>query len=82
MTALRAAGPIEVVPTLRRGEADLVAPVIAIAKGWSRQADLGRNDLFYDGTLTVDTYRKWLDDNAISYVAISQGPTTGRRLMK
>jgi hypothetical protein len=70
----RAAGPIEVVPTQRRGEAAFVAPLVPIAKGWSRQADIGRNDIFYDGKLNADTYRKWLDDNAISYVAISQGP--------
>jgi hypothetical protein len=70
----RAVGPIEVVPTQRRGEAAFVAPVVAIAKGWSRAADTGRNAIFYEGTLNADTYRKWLDDNAISYVAISQGP--------
>jgi len=67
-------GPIEVVPTQRRGEAALVAPVVAIARGWSRQADIGRNPIFYDGTLNADTYQKWLDDNAISYVALSKGP--------
>jgi hypothetical protein len=70
----RATGPIEVVPTQRRGEAAFVATVVPIAKGWSRQTDTGRNAIFYDGTLNPDTYRKWLDDNAISYVAISQGP--------
>jgi hypothetical protein len=70
----QADGPIEVVPTQRRGEVAFVAPAVAIAKGWSRPADTGRNPIFYDGTLNADTYRKWLDDNAISYVAISQGP--------
>jgi hypothetical protein len=74
LAARRVAGPIEVVPTLRRGEAAFVAPVVPIAKGWSRQADTGRNPIFYDGTLNADTYRTWLDDNAISYVAISNGP--------
>ena len=74
LAARRVAGPIEVVPTLRRGEAAFVAPVVPIAKGWSRQADTGRNAIFYDGTLNADTYQKWLDDNAISYVAISNGP--------
>jgi hypothetical protein len=67
-------GPIEVVPTRRRGEAALVAPEVAIARGWSRQADIGRNPVFYDGTLNAHTYREWLDDNAISYVALSNGP--------
>jgi hypothetical protein len=74
LTAREAAGPIEVVPTRRRGEAAFVAPVVAIAKGWSRQADTERHAIFYNGTLNADTYRRWLDDNAISYVAISQGP--------
>jgi hypothetical protein len=69
------AGPIEVVPTQRRGEAAFVAPVVAIAKGWSRPLDTGRDPIFYDGSLTADRYRKWLDDNAISYVAaVSGGP--------
>jgi hypothetical protein len=74
LTAREAAGPIEVVPTRRRGEAAFVAPVVAIAKGWSRQTDTERNAIFYNGTVNADTYRRWLDDNAISYVAISQGP--------
>jgi hypothetical protein len=67
-------GPIEVVPTQRRGEAALVAPRVAIARGWSRQADIGRNPIFYDGTLNAATYQEWLDDNAVSYVALSKGP--------
>jgi hypothetical protein len=67
-------GPIEVVPTLRRGEAAAVAPVVPIARGWSRQIDTGNSPIFYDGTLNADTYRKWLDDNAVSYVALSNGP--------
>jgi hypothetical protein len=74
LVARRVAGPIEVVPTLRRGEAAFVAPVVPIARGWSRQVDTGRNPIFFNGTLNADTYRKWLDDNAISYVAISNGP--------
>src|SRR5215218_380341 len=68
LVARGVAGPIEVVPTLRRGEAAFVAPVVPIARGWSRQVDTGRNPIFFDGTLNADTYRKWLDDDAISYV--------------
>jgi hypothetical protein len=69
-----AAGPIEVVPTQRRGEAAIVAAVVPIARGWSRQLDTGRHPIFYDGSLNADTYRQWLDDNAISHVALSNGP--------
>ena len=67
-------GPIEVVPTQRRGEAAAVPAVVPIARGWLRQVDIERNPIFYDGSLNPDTYRKWLDDNAVSYVAISNGP--------
>src|SRR5829696_422645 len=73
LIARAVAGPMEVVPTLRRGEAAFVAPVVPIARGWSRQVDTGRNPIFFDGTLNAGTYQKWLDDNAISYVAISNG---------
>ncbi len=74
LTSRGAAGPIEVVPTQRRGEAAIVAPVVPIARGWSRQLDTGRHPIFYDGSLNADTYRQWLDDNAISHVALSNGP--------
>jgi hypothetical protein len=74
LRARKVVGPIEVVPTQRRGEAAAVAPVVPIARGWSRQVDTGNSPIFYDGTLNADTYREWLDDNAISYVAISSGP--------
>jgi hypothetical protein len=74
LVARGVAGPIEVVPTLRRGEAAFVAPVVAIARGWLRARDTGRHPIFYDGTLTADTYRQWLDNNAISYIALSGGP--------
>jgi hypothetical protein len=74
LAARKAAGPIEVVPARRRGEAAFVAPAVALAKGWSRPPDIQRNPIFYDATLNPDTYRKWLYDNAISYVAVSKGP--------
>jgi hypothetical protein len=75
LAARRVDGPIEVVPTLRRGEVAFVAPVVPIARGWSRQLDTGRDRIFYDETLNPHTYRRWLDENAISYVAISNGPS-------
>jgi hypothetical protein len=74
LIARGATGPIEVVPTRRRGEAAAVAGVIPIARGWLRQVDVDRNPLFYDGTLNADTYRRWLDDNAVSWVAIARAP--------
>jgi hypothetical protein len=67
-------GPIEVVPTRRRGEVAAVASAVPIARGWLRQVDIGRNPVFYEGNLDADKYRQWLDDNAVSYVALSNGP--------
>jgi hypothetical protein len=67
-------GPIEVVPTQRRGEVAAVAPVVPLARGWLRQVDIERNSVFYDGSLNAEEYRKWLDDNAVSYVALPNGP--------
>jgi hypothetical protein len=66
-------GPVEVVPMRRHGEAAAVAPEVAIARGWLRQVDLGRNPFFYDGPLDADTYRDWLDDNAVAWVAVARG---------
>ena len=74
LTARGVDGPIEVVPTQRRGEAAAVPPVVPIARGWLRQVDIERNPIFYNGTLNPDTYRAWLNENAISFVAVSDGP--------
>ena len=74
LTARGVDGPIEVIPTQRRGEAAAVPPVVPIARGWLRQVDIERNSIFYNGTLNPDTYRAWLAENAISFVAVSDGP--------
>ena len=41
-----------------------------IARGWDRQADRSANPLFYDGTLTADSYRAWLHALAVRWVAL------------
>ena len=43
---------------------------ILLARGWERQLDTRYAALFYASTLTPATYRAWLDENAISYVAL------------
>lgn len=49
----------------------LVDHDITVARGWVRQVDEGRNPLFYGrAPLTPTTYRDWLDDNAVAYVAL------------
>ncbi|WP_433282541.1 hypothetical protein [Micromonospora sp. CA-244673] len=71
-------GRVEVPPTRNYWEAAHLGEV-PLARGWLRQADIARNPLFFTtvpgapGTgvpLTADTYRAWLAENAVQYVAV------------
>jgi hypothetical protein len=64
---------IEIPFTQSHGEAIHVARHMPIARGWLRQLDVERNELFYEGRLTPEAYAAWLDDNAIGYVAVPLG---------
>ncbi|MEU0742372.1 MFS transporter [Streptomyces sp. NPDC006134] len=63
-------GRVEVVPASSHREASALAPYVNLARGWNRQADMGRNPLFYDGTLDARTYRAWLDRWAVHHVVL------------
>jgi hypothetical protein len=67
---------IEVVATADHWEARWMAPHVMIARGWERQLDVYRNGIFYEESkpLTAARYRAWLEDNAISYVALPDAP--------
>jgi hypothetical protein len=67
---------IEVVPLNEHSEARWVAPHVMIARGWERQLDAYRNGIFYDEPtpLSAARYREWLDEQAISYVALPDAP--------
>jgi len=67
-------GRVEVVPTLSHSEASALAPDVNLARGWNRQADVERNPIFYDDTLTPATYHAWLDRWAVRYVVLPSGP--------
>jgi hypothetical protein len=73
-------GRVEVVFTDAHYESAYVAIRRPIARGWERQLDIGRNSLFYDGTLNASTYRAWLKDNAVRWVALPDAKldTSGR----
>jgi hypothetical protein len=64
---------VEVVPLRDHGEAAYVAPVVPLARGWSRQIDTARNPLFYRGGLDAREYAVWLQDNGVDAVAL--GPS-------
>jgi len=66
---------IEVPPTANHWEAAYMAPKFEIARGWLRQLDTTREDIFYaDKALAPATYGHWLRANAISYVALPDAP--------
>ncbi len=67
---------IEVVPSADHWEARWVAPAVMIARGWERQLDTYRNGVLYDESapLTAGRYRAWLDEQAVSYVALPDSP--------
>jgi hypothetical protein len=67
---------VEVVPTRNHMEARWVADRAMIARGWERQLDIARNDVFYgrSSTLGAARYRAWLSRNAVSYVALADAP--------
>jgi hypothetical protein len=69
------AGRIEVVPTRLHWEAAFVAPRFALARGWERQLDTADNPLFYKpDVLTASSYREWLLDNGVRFVALPDVP--------
>ena len=74
---------MEIPPTGNRWEADYVAPRFPLARGWLRQLESDDRDLFTDGNLTAATYRSWLDERGVSYVAVAgrraRLPGLGRR---
>ncbi|MCX5233425.1 MFS transporter [Streptomyces sp. NBC_00233] len=68
-------GRVEAVPSASHRESSALAMQLNLARGWNRQADLERNPLFYDGTLTPNSYRSWLERWAVRYVVL---PREGR----
>ena len=65
---------VEVPLTENHWEARHVPPAIALARGWERQLDRRHGALFYDGTLDAASYRAWLDERAVAYVAVPDVP--------
>jgi hypothetical protein len=66
---------IEVPPTANHWESAYLAPGFELARGWLRQLDTTRDDIFYgEGSLTNSAYSAWLRNNAIRYVALPDAP--------
>jgi hypothetical protein len=67
---------IEVPPTANHWESAYLAPGFELARGWLRQLDTTRDDVFYDddARLSDRSYSAWLRDNAIRFVALPDAP--------
>jgi hypothetical protein len=64
---------VEVVPLRDHGEAAVVAPVVSLARGWSRQEDTAANPLFYEGNLSAQRFEAWLREQGVDHVAVAPG---------
>ncbi|SCX49125.1 hypothetical protein SAMN03159343_2112 [Klenkia marina] len=63
-------GRVEVVPMADHSDATL-GQQVPLARGWTRQLDVARNPLFYDGSLDAGSYLDWLRARGVSFVALS-----------
>ncbi len=73
----RQAGPparLEIPFTRSHWEAAWVAPHVALARGWERQLDVSYDGLFYRSPLLPGTYRAWLSDLAVRWIALPDVP--------
>jgi hypothetical protein len=62
---------VEVVEPQTKGAARYVGETTPVARGWERQTDVVDNPIFYDkGALDPTSYRQWLDQLAVAYVAV------------
>ncbi|MER0243253.1 MFS transporter [Streptomyces sp. HSW2009] len=71
-------GRVEVVPAQSHVESSAIAPHFNLARGWNRQADKGRNPIFYEeDRLTPDSYRAWLGRWAVHFVVLPKDRLDG-----
>jgi hypothetical protein len=64
---------VEVVPTFDHWEAYwLPRAGIPLARGWYRQIDIARNELFYEKPLAPTAYRDWLRSMGVRFVVLPE----------
>ncbi|HEV3479104.1 MAG TPA: hypothetical protein VG144_06605 [Gaiellaceae bacterium] len=62
---------VEVVPTFDHWEAYwLPRAGVPLARGWYRQIDIARNELFYEKPLTPGAFRRWLRRMGVRFVVL------------
>ncbi len=68
------AGRLEIPFTREHWESYWVAQHFPLARGWERQLDLAYNAVLYRPVLSASDYRRWLDRNAVTLVALPTVP--------
>jgi hypothetical protein len=61
---------VEVPLTRTHWEAALLAPHVSLARGWEKQLDSLHDQVLLSPGLTAAAYRRWLDAQAVSFVAL------------
>jgi len=65
---------VEVPLTRSHWEAALLAPSFSLARGWEKQLEERYDWVLLKAGLTASSYRAWLDEQAVSYVALPDVP--------
>ncbi len=65
---------VEVPLTRSHWEAALLAPSVSLARGWEKQLEERYDSVLLAPGLTAGAYRKWLDEQAVAYVALPDVP--------
>jgi hypothetical protein len=61
---------VEVPLTRSHWEAALLAPQVALARGWEKQLEERYDGVLLSRSLTAASYERWLHEQAVSYVAL------------
>ena len=66
---------VELVDAQTHAGAHKLGMTIKLARGWENQSDSRFNPIFYEeNALTPQSYRQWLSENAVAFVAVSADP--------
>jgi hypothetical protein len=70
------AAPVRVEVPLTRShwEAALLAPSVSLARGWDKQLESRYESVLLSHALAAASYERWLDEQAVSYVALPDVP--------
>ncbi len=68
---------VEVPLTRSHWEASFLAESVPLARGWEKQLEERYDSVLLSKGLTAGSYRRWLDEQAVAYVALPDVPLDG-----